>query len=126
MNEDKFKSNKKNKEKEGYGLLYNLKDNIKKDNYQKDYNQNKNEISNYTAKTNNGIEDSEKNTPLHLICKNNNVELLRYVLTKSPLINSKNIYGKTPRDLATNSKIKNLLDKNIKMNEDKLLKRIKI
>ena len=40
------------------------------------------------------IEDSEKNTPLHLICKNNNVELLRYVLTKSPLINSKNIYGK--------------------------------
>ena len=65
------------------------------------------------------IEDSEKNTPLHLICKNNNVELLRYVLTKSPLINSKNIYGKTPRDLATNSKIKNLLDKNIKMNEDK-------
>ena len=75
MNEDKFKSNKKNKEKEGYGLLYNLKDNIKKDNYLKDYNQNKNEISNYTVKTNNDIEDSIINNKKSSIAAKKNKNL---------------------------------------------------
>ena len=56
------------------------------------------------------IYDSEKNSPLHYICKNNYVELLKYFLTKSPRIEEKNIYGKTPKDLTTNLEIKNLLD----------------
>ena len=56
------------------------------------------------------IYDSEKNSPLHYICKNNYIELLRYILTKNPKINQKNIYGKTPKDLTTNTEIKNLLD----------------
>ena len=66
------------------------------------------------------IEDSENNYPIHFICKNNYVELLKYILTKSPQINCKNKYGKTPRDLTTNSEIKNILDNYIKKIEDKL------
>ena len=56
------------------------------------------------------VYDSEKNSPLHYICKNNYVELLKFFLTKSPQIEEKNIYGKTPKDLTTNSEIKNLID----------------
>ena len=66
------------------------------------------------------IEDSENNYPIHFICKNNYVELLKYILTKKPQINCKNKYGKTPRDLTTNSEIKNILDNYIKKSEDKL------
>ena len=43
-------------------------------------------------------------------------------MTKSPLINCKNKYGKTPKDLTTNSEIKNILDNYIKKSEDKLYK----
>ena len=56
------------------------------------------------------IYDSEKNSPIHYICKNNYVELLKFCLTKSPQIEEKNIYGKTPKDLTTNPEIKNLID----------------
>ena len=56
------------------------------------------------------VYDSEKNSPLHYICKNNYVELLKFFLTKSPQIEEKNIYGKTPKELTTNSEIKNLID----------------
>ena len=54
--------------------------------------------------------DSEKNSPLHYVCKNNYIELLKYFLSKSPQVEEKNIYGKTPKDLTTNSEMKNLLD----------------
>ena len=54
--------------------------------------------------------DSEKNSPMHYICKNNYVELLKFCLTKSPQIDGKNIYGKTPKDLTTNPEIKILID----------------
>ena len=54
--------------------------------------------------------DSEKNTPIHYVCQNNSVELLIFFLTKRPIINVKNIYEKTPKDLTTNAEIKSLLD----------------
>ena len=63
------------------------------------------------------VEDSEKNSPLHYICKNNYIELLKYFLTKNPKVDEKNIYGKTPKDLATNLEIKSLLDEYIKHNK---------
>ena len=63
--------------------------------------------------------DLEKNTPLHYVCKNNYIELLRFILTKSPQIDEKNIYGKTPKDLATDQEIKNLLDEYKLNNENK-------
>ena len=64
------------------------------------------------------IEDSEKNTPIHYVCKNNYIELLKYFLTKNPKVEEKNIYGKTPKDLATNAEIKNLIDEYIKNNKN--------
>ena len=41
---------------------------------------------------------------------NNHIELIKFFLTKNPKIGKKNIYGKTPRDLASNQEIKNILD----------------
>ena len=61
---------------------------------------------------------------IHFICKNNYIELLKYILTKSTQINCKNKYGKTPRDLTTNSEIINILDNYIKKNKDKLNNKI--
>ena len=54
------------------------------------------------------VEDSEKNSPIHYACQNNYIELIKYLLLKTNKINEKNIYDKTPRDLTTNSEIKNL------------------
>ena len=63
------------------------------------------------------MEDSEKNTPLHYVCQNDYIELLEFFLTKNPRIDKKNIYGKTPKDLAKNQDVKNLIDKYIKNNK---------
>ena len=63
------------------------------------------------------MEDSERNSPIHYACQNNYIELIKYLLLKTNKINEKNIYDKTPRDLTTNSEIKNLLDEYISKNE---------
>jgi len=46
--------------------------------------------------------DNEKNNIIHYCCLNNHIELLKYLIEKSPpyLINEKNMYSKTPKDLA--------------------------
>ena len=63
--------------------------------------------------------DSEKNSPLHYVCKNNYIELLKFFLSKSPQVEEKNIYGKTPKELTTNPEMKNLLDDFISKNNNK-------
>ena len=52
----------------------------------------------------------KKNSPLYYICKDNYGKMLKFYLTKLAQIREKNIYGKTPKDLITNSEIKNLTD----------------
>ena len=68
------------------------------------------------------VYDSEKNTPLHYVCINGPVELLKFFLTKSPLVNEENIYGKKPIDLTTIPEIKNILEEYISKNENILKK----
>lgn len=53
--------------------------------------------------------DDEKNSPIHLCAMRGHVELLRYFLERHPQADSKNIYGKSPMDLAKNDKIKDVL-----------------
>ena len=68
------------------------------------------------------VYDSENNSPIHYVCQYNYVELLIYFLTKSPQIETKNIYGKKPIDLTTNNEIKDLLKNILNKNENKLNK----
>ena len=63
------------------------------------------------------VYDSEKNTPLHYVCMNNYVELLKFLLTKLPQADAKNIYDKMPIDLTTDKEMKNLLKEYLKQNE---------
>ena len=63
--------------------------------------------------------NSEKNSPLHYACMNNNVELLKYFLTKLPQADAKNKYDKKPIDLTKNKEIKTLLENYLKNNENK-------
>ena len=53
--------------------------------------------------------DDEKNTPIHLCAYKGHYELMKYFLEKIPQADGKNIYGKTPWDLAMNEKIKDLI-----------------
>jgi hypothetical protein len=63
--------------------------------------------------------NSEKNSPLHYACMNNNVELLKYFLTKLPQADAKNKHGEKPIDLTKNKEIKTLLQNYLKNNENK-------
>lgn len=53
--------------------------------------------------------DDEKNSPIHLTSLKGHYELLKFFLEKYPQADSKNIYGRTPLDLAINDKIKALI-----------------
>jgi len=53
--------------------------------------------------------DDEKNSPIHLCAQKGHFELLKYFLEKFPQADTKNIYGKTPLDLASSDKIRDLL-----------------
>ena len=66
-----------------------------------------------------GLLDSEKNNPLHICSKLGHLELLKFFLERYPQADSKNIYGKTPIDVAINSKIKILLQEYLADNSDK-------
>ena len=55
------------------------------------------------------IGDNEKNTPLHLSVIGGYVELTKFLLDKLPKADTKNIYGKTPLDLAKKEEIKEIL-----------------
>ena len=69
------------------------------------------------------IYDLENNSPIHYVCMNNYVELLIYFLTKCPKVDTSNISGKKPIDLANNKEIKELLENYIKNKENnKLIK----
>ena len=73
--------------------------------------------------------DEDKDTPLHLACKNNNLILVKLLLGYNIDVNIQNIYGRTPLDLACDNEdiklpiVKLLLehgaDPNIKNNFDK-------
>ena len=63
--------------------------------------------------------NSEKNSPLHYACMNNNVELLKYFLTKLPQADAKNKYDKKPIDLTKNKEIKTLLQNYLKNKDNK-------
>lgn len=56
-------------------------------------------------------QDDEKNNILHLGASNGHLELLKYLLEKCPqhLIKEKNIFNKTPRDIAKDSTISKVL-----------------
>jgi ankyrin repeat protein len=53
--------------------------------------------------------DDEKNNPIHICSFRGHLELLKYLLEKYPQADTKNIYGKSPLELAKNDKIKDLL-----------------
>ena len=63
--------------------------------------------------------DNEKNSPLHLCAIGGYVELIKFLLSKLPQADTKNIYGKTPYDVATNVEIKELLQKYVSKKENK-------
>ena len=62
--------------------------------------------------------DSENNSPLHYVCMENHVELLKFFLTKFPKADTKNIHGKRPIDLTKNKDIKETLDEYMKKNKN--------
>ena len=64
--------------------------------------------------------DLELNTPIHHACLNNHIILLKYLLTKNPQVDSKNINGKIPVDLATNKEITDLLEKYMNKNKNQI------
>jgi hypothetical protein len=53
--------------------------------------------------------DDEKNNCIHLCASRGHYELLKYLLEKLPQADLKNIYGKTPLELAKSDKIRMLL-----------------
>ena len=71
------------------------------------------------------IGDNEKNTPLHLCAQGGHVELMKYFLDKLPQADNKNIYGKTPKDIASKIEIKELL-KEYLGKKDNVYRNIKI
>ncbi len=56
-----------------------------------------------------GLLDAEKNNPIHLAAQHGHQELLKFLLERYPQADSKNIYGKTPIEIASSAKIKILL-----------------
>ena len=64
------------------------------------------------------VYDNEKNTPLHYSSMNGHIELLKYFLGKLPEADIKNIYGKTPLDVAQKEEIKTCLKKYIEKKEN--------
>ena len=70
------------------------------------------------------IYDGENNSPIHYVCMNNYVELLIYFLTKCPKVDTENINGKKPIDLAKDKEIKQILENYLK-NEENNNKQIK-
>ena len=64
------------------------------------------------------VYDNEKNTPLHYSSMNGHIELLKYFLGKLPEADIKNIYGKTPLDVAQKEEIKTCLQKYIEKKEN--------
>ncbi len=65
------------------------------------------------------IYNSEKNSPLHYACMNNNIELVKYFLSKLPQADAKNIHDKKPIDLTKNKEIETLLQNYLKNKENK-------
>lgn len=66
--------------------------------------------------------DDEKNTPIHICASTGHIELLKYLLDRFPQADVKNIYGKTPIDLAKKEDIKNLLQEYLKKNQSQYTK----
>ena len=64
------------------------------------------------------IGDNEKNTPLHLSVMGGYVELTKFLLDKLPKADTKNIYAKTPLDLATKEEIKEILQNYLNKKEN--------
>ena len=56
------------------------------------------------------LSDLNKNNTIHYCAKNGHAMLLKLLLEKRPDVNSKNIEGKTPLDLAGSLKVKQTLD----------------
>ena len=65
------------------------------------------------------IQDNERNTPIHLCVMGGHIELLKYLLDKFPQADGKNIYGKTPIDIANSEEVKNILREYLNKNESK-------
>ena len=57
------------------------------------------------------MQDAEKNNIIHLCSQEDHYELLRFILEHTPiyLLNEKNIYGKTPKELSKNQSITKLI-----------------
>lgn len=66
--------------------------------------------------------DDEKNNPIHICSIVGHMELLKFLLDKCPQADAKNIYGKTPIDLATKTNIKELLIDYLKKSEAQFTK----
>lgn len=65
-----------------------------------------------------GLLDAEKNNPLHITAQLGHLELLKFLLERYPQADSKNIYGKTPIEVATNAKIKIILQEYLTNNSN--------
>jgi hypothetical protein len=65
-----------------------------------------------------GLLDAEKNNPLHLTAQLGHLELLKFLLDRYPQADSKNIYGKTPIEIASSAKIKILLQEYLTSNSN--------
>lgn len=60
--------------------------------------------------------DDEKNNPIHICATIGHLELLKYLLERFPQADCKNIYGKTPMNLATKDNIKEALQDYLQKN----------
>ena len=63
------------------------------------------------------VRDNEQNLPIHICSASGYSELLDYLLQKNPsLVNSKNLFGNTPLEMAKNKDIKIIIEKYLKNN----------
>ena len=70
-------------------------------------------------KANLNLCDNEKNLPVHLCAMTQHNELLNYLLEQNPQsVLIKNLYGKTPFDLANNEENKMIIQKFIALNNN--------
>ena len=70
------------------------------------------------------IRDNEKNLPIHLCANKGHDELLTFILEKNSIgIKAKNLYGKTPLDMAEKDSTKEIINKflNLKKKKNKCL-----
>ena len=69
------------------------------------------------------VKDNEKNLPLHICASQGHDELLNFILEKNPIgIKEKNLFGKTPLDMAVKESTKTIINKFLNQKKNNIIK----